>query len=283
MKMTKTYLYLTLVASFILGILMFFNYAGYFYYSVLTLMFVGSFYILFKEIRVLWRYFTAYMFTIKTSFFDKKIERPRLLMYLFFGSLNLCVLYSLYPHVLEDPKMLDLNNPKFSDINTNYLMPIYTLIYGGTIFLLIFTWSKKFKKRLIPKVQKKILKRQGKSFQIDWEEDELASIFEGLYDFDFVEGEEMDFNKQTFIKYLKEAKTPKDQIKIEMDNKEIDYFFKLLKKRSVDFNLRDFVQIFRHKSNKLSVNSIQATASKTKIPPRNKRKIDKIFDFKQKG
>lgn len=274
-------LYLALILFLILGVFMFLYFGGFFYYAVLIVMFILSGYLLWKEGRILWRYSTSYMFNIRASFFDKKIERPRLFFYVFFGIMNVWALYRLGPYLLQVPIPLDFDNFRFSDVNTNYLIPIYTFVYGGSTLFLAFTWTEKFKSRFIPRIQENILKRETKEFQVKWTKDELGLIFDNLYDFDFIECDDLDRTKSIFIESLCQSIFPKEKIHLKMDHIQTYLFHKLISEGSLNFTLIFLSKIFKNKNEDFEAASISSSKSRNKSGAKRGNEIRKCFEIKK--
>ena len=90
------------ITVFIFGMLIsilinYFNFQIGYFFITLSMTLMTSILIV-KELKVIVKYSLAYMFNLKTDFFDKNIERPRLFTYIVFGALSVFIIIQ-YHHL----------------------------------------------------------------------------------------------------------------------------------------------------------------------------------------
>lgn len=246
------------------------------YMAVIFIMLCISIGFLWKEIRVLWRFFTAYMFNLKTDFFDKKIERPRLFIYIIFGTVT-C--FSLYQYLHIDTSTF------FQQYFTSTALLLLNTI--GNAFLWL-TWQKDFEQRFVIKIQNQILKRECKAYQLEaFSFDDLKTLYNNLIENDFIELIEPvthvnDTDK--FADILFNGKVPETPVFVlNMDNIQTKYFWDKLETQSTGFTLDKFMLIFKNKNLHATRKSIETSASKATNLPKRKEDIDNCFNFKKEG
>ena len=227
-------------------------------------------YLIIKEVAVLLRFIGSYMFNLRTDYFDKKIERPRLLVYLTFGTASI-ILFILYWRL---DKSIFLNQYYISTI---ILVPLIPCIY-----FLNFTWDDRFYETFVEKVQKRILLREHKSYELNWNDRQsLELIYTKLYDNDFIgliHSKEGLIDKTLFSEILVSGKTPEKPVfKLNMDNIQTKHFYDLISKNSKNFTLDEFLKIFKNKNEKATRNSIEVSSSKATSLPKMKEEIAKCF------
>lgn len=230
-----------------------------------------SIYLIGREILVLWRFFTAYMFNVNDSNFNKKIERPRLFIYLTLGLISLLLLYLF----------ITLDTSKI--VNKHIISSLLLLGFLSCSYVLQFTWNKKFYENFVPKVTKQILSRSKKSFVINsFNTTSLKSHYDKLTTYDFIEiiDQEKEFeDSKIFSKTLNSGEIPPEPIfKLNMDNIQTKYYFDELSKNSNGFTLDVFLKIFKNKNDRSSRNSIEASYSHASSSPKRKDEIDKCFN-----
>jgi len=233
------------------------------------LMILISSVLIVKEFKVIAEYSIAYMFNLKTSFFNKRIERPRLFVYLTFGVMCVFVIFQYY----------HLDKSLF--INRYYTSTLFVLIFISCIFILGFSWHKKFEKSFVNKIQRKILTNRNQIYELKWDKEELKLIYKYLEDENFIEfikdsSKELDYIY--FSNLLSSGKLPNSLVfKLNMDNIQTKYFFELFRKNSSGFTLEEFLKIFKNKNKKTSRSSIDSSFSGAKSEPKRKKDIDGIF------
>ena len=237
---------------------------------IVTMLFTSGF-LMYKQLKVLWKYFTYYMFNIKINFFDKRIERPRLFVYLTIGIASL-IMFRLF---------IKLESDQF--LNKALFGSLLLTIYWCFSYMLYFTWGAKFQEKFIVKVEKQLLKTNDKSYQLEWTKEEFTQLYYNLVDFDFIEcpdGNTTD--RLQFVEILTEGKIPNDPIfKLKMSNVQTKYFWDLLSANSKGFTLDIFLKIFKNKNAKASRSSIEVSFSKAGNRFNGKNRIDECFAFKK--
>ncbi|WP_128758402.1 hypothetical protein [Leeuwenhoekiella aequorea] len=219
-----------------------------------------------KELKVIVKYSLAYMFNLKTDFFDKNIERPRLFTYIVFGALSVFIIIQ-YHHLSKDLSI------------TRYFSTLFFQIFLVCNFFLLFTWLENFKKTFIPKAQKKKLARNAKLYEIKWTREQLKLIYENLNDKNLIElinedSDEIDY--RLFINILNNGTIPETPaFKLNMNNIKTKYFFDQLKYNSDDFTLDMFLEIFDNINKKSTRNSIEVSYTNARI--KIDKKIESIF------
>lgn len=244
--------------------------SGYAYIVVMIVFFCVNTFFLWKEIKVLWRFFTAYMFNIKTDFFDKKIEKPRLFIYLTFGTITLFSFYQ-YLHI-------DTSTFFQQYFVTTALLLLNTI---GNTFLWL-TWQKNFEQRFIIRIQKQILKRGNSSFQFkDKEIEYFKQLFNKLSEYNFIEVIDTRSNVtdiDCFSNTLYHGIVPEEQIfKLNMDNIQTKYLWDNLSSKSDGFTLDKFLSIFKNNNKGATRKSIETSASKATNPPKRQEDLDQCL------
>lgn len=130
----------------------------YFYITtcILQIFILGV--IFFKILKIYFKYFINYMFTIPNNTFNKLIEKPRLLFHLFFIPINI-VFTSGFINIIslheKGQKSLNLLN-----INDSYLLLfIINIVLIGFVFSVLgiyYSWTKKFENQFIPMIEEKL-------------------------------------------------------------------------------------------------------------------------------
>lgn len=83
-----------------------------FYLMTFSIMAITSFFLFVRELKSLWYFFKYFMFNLENTVkFDKRIERPRLFIYLTFGVLHIISFYQLL-HI-EDRVFFNLDKTIF--------------------------------------------------------------------------------------------------------------------------------------------------------------------------
>src|SRR5690606_35845950 len=90
-KIMRKKILIVITCLLVLNMIIYLNNSILKVFFIVIIAFVSGF-LLFKEIKILYKYLTHYMFNLRTDFFDKYIERPRLFVYLTIGIVNLFVL-----------------------------------------------------------------------------------------------------------------------------------------------------------------------------------------------
>lgn len=227
-------------------------------------------YLFVKEMIILLKFFGAYMFNLRTDFFNKKIERPRLFVYLTLGTASI-VLFIQYSRL---DKSLFFNQYITS---TLVLVPLIFCVY-----ILNFTWNKRFYEKFVEKVQKQILARGHKSYELSYSNRQrLELIYENLYDNNFIDVINIkndDIDKELFSEILFSGKIPEYPVfKLNMDNIQTKYLFDIISVNSKNFSLDVFLKIFENKNKKTTRNSVEASFSKAKSEPKMKKEITNSF------
>ena len=231
--------------------------------------------LMYKQLRALWKYFTYYMFNIKINFFDKRIERPRLFVYLTIGTASL-IMFRLF---------ISLETAVF--LNKNVFGSLLLITYWSFTYMLYFTWSTEFQEKFIIKIEKQLLKTDNKSYQLEWTREDFKQLYNNLVDFDLIEL--IDENSTTedrlqFIQILTEGEIPTNPVfKLNMGNVQTKYFWDLLSENSKGFTLDIFLKIFKNKNEKATRSSIEVSFSKAGTRFNGKTKIDQCFSFSKKG
>ncbi|MDR5590477.1 hypothetical protein [Christiangramia sp. SM2212] len=210
------------------------------------------------------------MFNLNSGFFDKKIERPRLFVYLIFGSFSILLLYLYY--YVDKRNFLD-----FYIIST-----IFVLLHITLSCVLIFTWHQDFESKFITKIQKKISRKNNNSFSLQWNSpEELNLIYKNLDEKNFVEvidenSENLDYI--IFSEIIINGKLPESPLfKLNMDNRQTKLFFDLLSHNSEGFTLDKFLKIFKNKNKKATRESIESSYSNTDILPKRHNDLKDVF------
>lgn len=225
------------------------------YYEVATIIFLFfSAYVFYRELKVLYKYFFRYMFNLNTFFFKKKLERPRLFMYLTFGTLSLFFLYQF--------RQVD---PTLNFYFRTFITITYLLTYLSFTLLLLFTWTDKFERVLIPQIQKRIPKND---FEINWSPEQLKKIYNNLYDLEFISilDENEDVNDcEIFVDLLMSGELPKKPIfNLKMSHIYTKYFYDKFKNGSSSLTLKVFSMIFENKNGIINPVNLRSSVSNSK-------------------
>lgn len=239
---------------------------------LICFLLVGCFYQLYREVKVLNKFIIAYMFNLKIDFFNKYIERPRIFIYLIFGTI---MIISTYNYIT-----LSFS----SDIFKNIYLTIYLILYVISFFLIDLSWKNEFISKFIPYVQKIVLNANNKSFELNsYTEENLRKIYNNLLNFDFIElidDSHDTFEDKLFADILLNGKIPENVIfKLNFDNVQTKYFWDLLKQNNMSFTLDDFLKIFCNKNRKATRKTIEPSFSKSSKEPKRKQDIDSCFIF----
>tara|TARA_R110002020_G_scaffold42212_10_gene123976 strand:+ start:1878 stop:2714 length:837 start_codon:yes stop_codon:yes gene_type:complete len=227
------------------------------------------------ELRVIWSYFSHFMFNLERLVqFDKHIERPRLFFYLTFGFLNIFSFYNI----------LNPGEKYYFEGGRVFLLRLLFVAFWLSTSLLIFTWTKTFTKKFIPEIQKKLLKADKKRFQPKWENKEnYRKLYDNLIDANLITSlkndpviQDYDF----FTNSLFDKKIPEQALfKIEMDNIESRLFFDLILEGSKGFTLKNMIQIFENKNGTINYDSMKSAYSRNSSGAKEKEKIESCFDI----
>lgn len=255
---------------------------------MVILVFVSGFLIC-KEIKVLYKYFTHYMFNLRTDFFDKYIERPRLFVYLSIGTINLFILNYFIHIFLHTP------DPAFTILPASiYFMYKYLLIsvifivYVISVFILNFTWSSRFLESIVRPIQISILKSEKKDFELTgFNYNQFKVLYNNLHNLNFIEiiDDSFDFKvEELFAQILFKGKVPEvPKFKLNFDNVQTKYFWDKLKAKDESFTLDFFLKIFRNKNENSTRESVEASFSKSSKIPKRVKDIDECFKFEKEG
>lgn len=244
------------------------------YYEVATVILLFfSAYVFYKELKVLYKYFFRYMFNLNTFFFKKKLERPRLFMYLTFGTLSLFFLYQF--------RQID---PTLNFYFRTFITITYLLTYLSFTLLLLFTWTDKFERVLIPQIQKRIPKND---FKINWSREQLKKIYTNLYDLDLISilDENEDVNdSEIFVNLLLSGELPKKPVfNLKMNHIYTKYFYDKFKNNSSSLTLKVFSMIFENNNGIINPVNLRSSVSNSKntkseeIIKKEKEQINSIF------
>lgn len=263
-----TYVLLIAIISTIIN----YTQSKYGYIGIISLLFGVSSYLIFKELIIIWRFLTTYMFNLRTDFFDKRIERPRLFVYITFGSLALVSLYQ-YLHIEK--------STFFDQYFTTTSLVLLNIVSN---MLLSLTWRDDFKEKYVPKIQQQIIKRDNRAFEFnEYCLDDLKTLYNNLIDNDFIElinpnTDVNDTNK--FAEILFNGVLPKAPIfMLNMDNIQTKYLWDKLDANSTGFTLDKFLRIFKNKNSSATRRTIESSASKATSSPKRKKDIDNCFNF----
>lgn len=264
MNRTKLITYLLLLGGISLIVS---NISYAIYYKVwLVMMFFTITNLLYKEFRRIFPYFVSYMLNTKSENFDKRVEKPRLLFYLIFGSLSLISFLLFY----------------FTDVFSKSAIinsVIFFLLFAFSCWMLYYTWTPGFSEYLIPKVQKNFVKKD-KDFEIGLSKNHLANIFDGLYEHNLIEiiRDYDELDKYFFANILLNGKIP-DQtcFKLLMDHRQTYLIWKLLSEKSTGFTLGDFLLIFENNNGKTTRDKVESSFHNNKVDPKKKDIIINIF------
>ncbi|MCS4238300.1 ABC-type multidrug transport system fused ATPase/permease subunit [Myroides gitamensis] len=248
----------------------------YGYIGIISVLFGVSSYLIFKELRILWRFLTAYMFNLRTDFFDKRIERPRLFVYISFGTMAIISLYH-YLHI-----------QKITFFDQYFTTTSLVLLNVVSNMLLTLTWRDNFKETFITKIQQQIIKRNNKAFEFnEYCLNDLKTLYNNLIDNDFIEliDSNTDVNDtDKFAETLFNGTLPKAPIfMLNMDNIQTKYLWDRLVANSTGFTLDKFLLIFKNKNSNATRQSIETSFSNNKNFPKRKEDIDSCFNFLGKG
>ena len=239
--------------------------------AIKSSMALVSLYLFIREIKILFKYFVFHMLNMPTPFFVKEKERPRILAYLIFGSLNLVLLYQI---------IYFSANSEVIYVASLFLL---ILVFLSLSYVLHFTWDPRFQKT-VGKAQRSISKFQdNKSDLPPATEEELELIFDNLLNFDFieVEGRPHDSKDKTRFSKMLLGEFPKEKLfKLKMDNIQTKYFSDLLSKRVRNFNLDLLLRMAQNKNRNATRSTIESSFSKAKSNPKKHLEIKKCFDLK---
>lgn len=252
------------------------------YLVTIGLMVASSIFLFAREFKILWNYFTNYMFNLEKSFqFDKHIERPRLFFYLIFGFLNIFSFYQL----------LNIGNIEFTETLINIQQETQFALYNHLFFvvfwfstsLLIFTWTKTFTQKFIPKIRKKMQKANRKRFKPKWKnKDNYRKLYDNLIDENLIIPLKIDSELQDydlFINCLFENEIPEEPLfKVEMDNIQSRLFFDLLIEGSKGLTLKTMTKIFRNKNGNIKYRSFLSSKANNDSGPKKDDIIKRCFD-----
>ena len=244
----------------------------YGYIGIISVLFGVSSYLIFKELRILWRFITAYMFNIRTDFFDKRIERPRLFVYMSFGTIALISLYH-YLHI-----------EKSTFFNQYFTTTSLVLLNVVSNMLLTLTWRNNFKEQFITKIQQQIIKRDNRAFEFnEYCLNDLKILYNNLIDNDFIEliDPNTDVNDtDKFAEILFNGTLPEVPIfMLNMNNIQTKYLWDKLEANSTGFTLDKFLLIFKNKNSSATRGTIESSASNATSAPKRKEDIDNCFNF----
>lgn len=252
------------------------------YLVTIGLMVASSIFLFAREFKILWNYFTNYMFNLEKSVqFDKHIERPRLFFYLIFGFLNIFSFYQL----------LNIGNIEFTETLINIQQETQFALYNHLFFvvfwfstsLLIFTWTKTFTQKFIPKIRKKMQKANRKRFKPKWKnKDNYRKLYDNLIDENLIIPLKIDSELQDydlFINCLFENEIPEEPLfKVEMDNIQSRLFFDLLIEGSKGLTLKTMTKIFRNKNGNIKYRSFLSSKANNDSGPKKDDIIKRCFD-----
>ncbi|NMA74233.1 MAG: hypothetical protein GX963_08775 [Bacteroidales bacterium] len=114
--------------------------------SILTLASIGI-------IKIYANKFIEFMFNQKSRWYDKKIEKPRLLLHII---AFIAFLLSLIPIRYID---VEFSLSNFKNIS---LIISSIMLYMTALFLIAFSWTKKFKLKFIPKIEESLNRKNFK-------------------------------------------------------------------------------------------------------------------------
>lgn len=267
MKKYKIFSMLIAVAI-IASILLYIDYAIFKIAFIIVMSIILGLLVL-KELVIILPFFASYMLNVQTKNFDKRIQKPRLLFYLLFGSLALISLVNFY---------------NIKNTNSFYQFASITqiLLFTLSAYLLFFSWTNAFSYDLIPKMQKKIFVKSN-YFEIGWSENQLKEIFNNLHDNNFIEilVEYDSFEDTFFSEIFLTGEIPQNQpLKLLMDNIQTKYFYDLFSSKSVGFTLDNFLCIFSNKNGEVNRSTVEPSFSKSKKNPKKSEVLDSVFQFK---
>lgn len=243
------------------------------YFMVSAVMVLITSFLLLKEFKVTINYFVAYMFNLRTDFFNKKIERPRLFVYLIFGTLSVLFIVLYY------------NLNKTFLLNRYFISTLFLVIFIGCNFYLFFTWHPDFEKSFITKVQKNILAKNNRLYELKWHKKELKFIYQNLVDHNLIEliNEEInEIDYKHFANIIYTGKVPDEpSFNLKMNQVDTKYFKDVLASGDRNFTFDIFLKIFKNKNrtpNPRSLSSAYKRAENEGIKPPHKNEIDSAFN-----
>lgn len=245
------------------------------YLMTFVIMTIVSSFLFGRELKGLWNYFKYFMFNLeKTVKFKKRIERPRLFIYLTFGTLQIISFYQL----------LHIEDRDFFDLDKIFFFHLFFIVYWLSATILFFTWTKNFIQNFIPETQKRMLETKKKKFYLKWnKKEEYRQLYDNLNDANFIIPLKTDAKSQDytfFINSLSKGVISEEPLfKLEMDNVQTKLFYDLISDGSKGFPLKTFLKIFKNKNGSPKPSSIYASTSKNKSGAKKGNVIIECFDF----
>lgn len=272
MKLNNYLLYLSLLLVGIVGLLC--SEWNFNFTKITTLLIIFSIFtiLVYKEFRIIFPYFVSYMFNVKKIQFDKKIEKPRLLFYIIFGTTSLVTLF-----------VLSTINESITLYSINFT--IFLLFNVFSLYMLYFTWSAQFSTFLIPEIQKNLLEKENENFNCQYTYDELSIIYDNTNDFNFIDiiSEDLAIDeKELFITTFMNGMIPENTIfKLKMDHRQTKLYFDIFSKLMIGFTLDDFLNIFENKNGKTTREKLEPSSANKdkKASPKKSKEIESIFQF----
>lgn len=174
--------------------------------------------------KLIWRYFpvyAAYMFDESTSdIFNKKIERPRIFIHSIFLLIMVFMMLGFLRDVEKSHRWLF------------YLQYVTTsTCFFISAYVLSLTWTGDFEKWMAP-VMKRTFVRKAKNFKASFTDGELATIFDRLIEYEFIEYEDFKLEKEKRLKFIEIFYTGRipqtPEFILKMDHPQTHYFLKSL-------------------------------------------------------
>lgn len=135
--------------------------------------------------------FFEFMFNQESKWYDKSIEKPRLLFHIF-----TLILFLLSFLPFQSSKIID-----FTDWNDYTKISATFLLFGTGVFTSLFSWSSRFKYKFIPNIESKIQKLNTLKLKVDLDKDAILKKYlsetyiskDSFDDFErFIRGEEIE-------------------------------------------------------------------------------------------
>ncbi|WP_417886695.1 hypothetical protein [Zunongwangia sp.] len=242
------------------------------YYIMSGIMILTTSFLFLKELKVVTNYSIAFMFDLRTDFFNKKIERPRLLVYLIFGAFS--VLF-IVQYITLDKRLF---------LERYYISTLIITVYTACNFFLFYTWHPNFEKSFIPKSRKKILTKSNRLYELKWQKNELMSIYQSLAYNNLIELIDVNSNEidyKLFANIIYNGNVPEEpSFNLNMNQVDTKYFKDVLAAGDRNFTFNVFLKIFKNKNKTPNPRSLSAAykreENKGRKPP-HKSEIDNAF------